>query len=511
MKRKLLTILLTLVTALCLCFAFAACDNGSGNNGNTDNGSADTEQNDPPHVHSFTDYVYNDDATCSEDGTETATCSCGITDTRTKEGTALGHSFETYTPNGDVTCTKNGTETAKCVRCTVTDTREDDDSALGHNMKPVAAKEPTCTEIGWDAYMQCSRCQEKENYVEKEILGHDMQPVAAQEPTCTEEGWEEYEKCSRCEETKGYTAVPPSHTITETYTPKQCNGKKAFVHRSCSKCDFEEDETIEDISALIYRSGYSKVNGRITAAGYTVANIAGGYGELTYKWEIFSSETSVTPAKVLDYSENNVLEMSGYSGLNGQIVQVTIKDNYSNYTVFRCVVSEEESIPGVTDKTEPFKIFGGEHNYQSVKTDPTCTEQGYTTYTCADCGDNYVDDYTDPLGHEYQKDVCIRCAQHTGLLYVRSGDHYVLIGIGTCTEKNIVIAEEYEGLPVTEIGYGAFNGCDDLISVTFEEPSGWKLGNSQALDATQLQTPAIAAAFLSKTYCDQTWTRETKQ
>ena len=39
-----------------------------------------------------------------------------------------------------------------------------------------------------------------------------------------------------------------------------------------------------------------------------------------------------------------------------------------------------------------------EHEYESVVTAPTCTEGGYTTYTCA-CGDSYVTDYVDALGH----------------------------------------------------------------------------------------------------------------
>lgn len=38
---------------------------------------------------------------------------------------------------------------------------------------------------------------------------------------------------------------------------------------------------------------------------------------------------------------------------------------------------------------------GHSHSYTSEITTPTCTEQGYTTYTCA-CGDSYVSDYTDP-------------------------------------------------------------------------------------------------------------------
>ena len=39
------------------------------------------------------------------------------------------------------------------------------------------------------------------------------------------------------------------------------------------------------------------------------------------------------------------------------------------------------------------------HDYTPEITAPTCTEQGYTTYTCF-CGDNYVDECIDPLGHQ---------------------------------------------------------------------------------------------------------------
>ncbi|MBE6804493.1 MAG: leucine-rich repeat domain-containing protein [Ruminococcaceae bacterium] len=39
------------------------------------------------------------------------------------------------------------------------------------------------------------------------------------------------------------------------------------------------------------------------------------------------------------------------------------------------------------------------HDYNVSTTVPTCTEQGYTTYTC-ECGDSYIDDYVDALGHD---------------------------------------------------------------------------------------------------------------
>ncbi len=78
--------------------------------------------------HEFTDYVYNEDAKCEVDGTETAKCShtgCDETDTRTATNSALEHEFTDYVYNGDATYEADGTETAKCNRtgCDETDTR----------------------------------------------------------------------------------------------------------------------------------------------------------------------------------------------------------------------------------------------------------------------------------------------------------------------------------------------------------------------------------------------------
>ena len=54
-------------------------------------------------------------------------------------------------------------------------------------------------------------------------------------------------------------------------------------------------------------------------------------------------------------------------------------------------------------------------------TPPTCTEGGYTTYVCADCGFTYKDDFTDALGHDWgawtddgdetHSRVCARCGE----------------------------------------------------------------------------------------------------
>ncbi len=55
-------------------------------------------------------------------------------------------------------------------------------------------------------------------------------------------------------------------------------------------------------------------------------------------------------------------------------------------------------------KIEMSDVYEGPHphDYKAVVTEPTCTENGYTTYTCTTCNDTYIDNETDALGHDYE-------------------------------------------------------------------------------------------------------------
>ncbi len=48
------------------------------------------------------------------------------------------------------------------------------------------------------------------------------------------------------------------------------------------------------------------------------------------------------------------------------------------------------------------------HVYEEEVTAPSCTEKGYTTYTC-DCGYSYTDNETDKVAHNYVEGVCSVC------------------------------------------------------------------------------------------------------
>ena len=66
--------------------------------------------------------------------------------------------------------------------------------------------------------------------------------------------------------------------------------------------------------------------------------------------------------------------------------------------------TEWDPFPDV-DFPTAYKIYPGEApdtTYVQAVIAPTCTESGYSIHTCTVCGDNYVTDKTEALGHKYE-------------------------------------------------------------------------------------------------------------
>jgi len=91
------------------------------------------------------------------------------------------------------------------------------------------------------------------------------------------------------------------------------------------------------------------------------------------------------------------------------------------------------------------------HSHKAKVTEPTCTEQGYTTYTCH-CGDSYMADYVDALGHDWgewtetlapdcttegeERRDCGRCDHfETNVLDATGHSHKAKVTEPTCTEQ----------------------------------------------------------------------------
>lgn len=77
-------------------------------------------------------------------------------------------------------------------------------------------------------------------------------------------------------------------------------------------------------------------------------------------------------------------------GYTATIVSPTCTED--GYTLYSCAC-------GDSYKEDIVKALG--HSYVTTKRDATCTEDGYTTHTCSVCGDIRRDAYVKALGHDY--------------------------------------------------------------------------------------------------------------
>ena len=182
--------------------------------------------------HDYGAYRYNNDATCTEDGTKTARCTregCGARSTIVARGTKLGHNHVAEVT--EPTCTEAGYTTYTCSNCGDTYVA-DETEALEHTYD-AAVTEPTCTEAGYTTYT-CSVCGDTYVADEVDALGHDY-VAAVTEPTCTEAGYTTY-TCSVCGDTYVADEVDAlGHAYDAAVTEPTCT-EDGYTTYTCSVC-----------------------------------------------------------------------------------------------------------------------------------------------------------------------------------------------------------------------------------------------------------------------------------
>jgi hypothetical protein len=132
----------------------------------------------------------------------------------------------------EATCTEPANYYFSCRYCgIVSDTKTFvDGEALGHDEETHEAKAPNCTEIGWDAYVTCSRCDYTTKQ-EKAALGHKYDAVVTA-PNCENGGYTTY-TCSVCGDTyKANETSATGHTagevVVENNVDATCTAKGSY-------------------------------------------------------------------------------------------------------------------------------------------------------------------------------------------------------------------------------------------------------------------------------------------
>ena len=334
--------------------------------------------------------------TCTENGYTTYTCACGDTYTA-NETSATGHTAGEVVVENNVeeTCTADGSydNVTYCTVCEEELSRQTVTvDALGHAEVAHEAKEPTCTEIGWDAYVTCSRCDHT-TYQEKASLGHDMQTVDAQASTCTVPGWNAYEQCSRCaHNTKVELGLDENaHAWVEGTTVAPTCTEGGYTNYTCSH-NAEHTKQDDVTPATGHTDGEAVEENRIESTCTT----PGTYDSVVY-CSVCGEELSRTKKELaLDANAHTWSEWT--TTTHATCIAEGEKRRECEY----CDAFETEELP----------IDEDAHDWNSgVQTKaPTCIAEGVMTFTCQHNSDHVDTRAIDKIAHDYDLNgYCANC------------------------------------------------------------------------------------------------------
>jgi len=475
--------------------------------------------------------------TCTEEGFTTYHCSDCEEDVEGNIVPAKGHSPAEPEKENIIEpdCTNTGSYDS-VVYCSVCDVELSREAmvidALGHDLMHTEAKEPTCTEIGWDAYDTCQRegcdyttyveipakghapadvvvensvdsdCTNTGSYdnvvycsvcdaelsrenVVVDALGHDLKHTEAKEPTCTEIGWDAYDTCQRegCNYTT-YVEIPakghtPAEAVVENKIESDCTNTGSYdkvVY--CSVCDAE----------------LSREKITVDASGHELKHVEAKAPTCTeIGWKAY--DTCIR--EDCDYTTYEEIPALGHT--KGQAVvenkvEATCTDKGSYDSVVYCTVCNEE----LSRLSFDIAVLG--HNIANVEAKaPTCTEIGWNAYEYCqrvDCGYTTYKEIP-ALGHKNGSAVvenkveptCTDKGSYENVVYCSVCDAEVsrtkfdIAALG----HNIVNVEA-KAPTCTEIGWNAYEYCqrNDCDYTTYVEiPANGHTESDYLLDETQ--------------------------
>ena len=389
--------------------------------------------------HTWDEGKVTKEATCSETGVKTHTCTrCG--GTKNEEIPKTKHDYEEHVET-PATCTSRGVSYYVCKNCGLT-TSKKQTPATGHIHTEVRnKKDATYTDDGYTGDTYCKDCSKKletgtmiPKLVEKE---HDYgEWVLDQAPTCKKYGVR-HRICKNCgdREVDVLDKVDHSWELVST-TPATCTIGE-IQHYKCSVCGETKDVTLSNPLGE-----HSWDNGKVTKEATCTED-----GEKTYICTVCNTtKTEVIPAtghqhKEVRNAKKATCTEDGYTGdtyctdcntkLESGTVINKLGHTWDNGVITKEATETEEGVKTYTcktcgeTKTEKIPVTSHHLDQGTITKKATCTENGEKTYHCtdADCDKTYVE--TIPAtGHQHtevrdKKEVTCEEDGYTGDTYCK--------------------------------------------------------------------------------------------
>ena len=390
--------------------------------------------------------------TYSKDSSASSGSDCGWFKITTPETTIFSQSVTTQNCTDDVYCNV-------CNKLVY--------EKLGHNIVTDPGYAATCTATGLAEGSHCARCNEI--IVAQTVIpatGHTEVIEAEKKPTCTETGLTEGRYCSVCNEvfaTQTEVAalghflclyddvyIALTHTNATNYPFKNTDGKWYATNAAYSTATYtlttpaDCTVTLEYGISTSYSSDYfdithnstrlERLTGTKTATG-TVELTAGD--TLTFKYYKSGYYTTSAWFEIKDVVATNAKATTVTSHCTQDVICKHCKMVFYPKT-------------GHSPVTDPGHAA-------------TCTATGLADgQICSVCNDVITPKAViSPTGHSYTNNTCTVCGYvltpSAGLTYSLGADGtYSITGLGTCTDKVIVIPANINGKDVTYIAADAF-------------------------------------------------------
>ncbi|MBQ6066652.1 MAG: hypothetical protein IJK89_07490 [Clostridia bacterium] len=436
---------------------------------------------------------------------------------------ALGHNYSDWVITA-ATCEVDGSQTKFCRRCgdTVTEVIEH----TGHVATETDAVPATCTEEGKTEGTVCEKCGKVLSGCEPvEMIPHDFgEYQIVREATCKLAGLK-YKECSMCH-FKVYEQIeklPHTETVTKEGVSATCTAAGLTAEISCSVCG-EVIQAQTSITKLehVWQT-IPQVNPTCTAKGTTAYEKCvncqtrlseprdiPATGHQWGEWQLVSAATCTADGARVRYctvegcpaateikdadAQQKVLTKLGHHMSKVDAVEPAcgVEGNVEYYVCSRCKGKFFKDAAGTEEYTADEIVVGAlEHVWGDiVVTQPTCTEQGYTTKTCELCGATLDYDFVPANGHTGGTATCIAKAVCTvcGVPYGGYGEHNYV------TEETYHAANCQERSVITK----HCTVCDKVVSTTEGSygPHHYDYDN-----AVMIQEPTCTQNGIFEAYC----------